>query len=110
MLKASLSIPPDLETKPTDPGRYSLDAMMFSIVPAVFPMRNAPAAMPPTVAGPSTILSSFLAVALITRDCLSGTPSAMTATTRMLSSARASMLVSKADLCEAKLTMTSASG
>ncbi len=83
---------------------------MFSIVPAVLPMRKAPAAMPPTVAGPMTILPCFLAVRLMIRDCLSGTPSAMTATTRMLSSERASIVVSKAERCEAKLTITSASG
>jgi hypothetical protein len=36
-------MPPDLETKPTLPGRYSLQAMMLSSVPAVSPIRNAPA-------------------------------------------------------------------
>jgi len=55
-------------------------------------------------------LPSFLAVALMMRDCLSGTPSAMTATTRMLFSASASMVVSKAERCEAKLTIVSAWG
>jgi hypothetical protein len=42
-LYSSLLMPPLFDTKPTDPGRYSLQAMMLSRVPAVSPMRNAPA-------------------------------------------------------------------
>ncbi|KAA6418373.1 MAG: hypothetical protein FRX49_11629 [Trebouxia sp. A1-2] len=42
-LYISLDIPPDLDTKPTEPGLYSLQATMFSRVPAVSPIRNAPA-------------------------------------------------------------------
>lgn len=44
----------DLETKPTDPGLYSLQWIMLSIVPAVSPILKAPAWIPPTVAGPIT--------------------------------------------------------
>ncbi|OPX75796.1 MAG: hypothetical protein A4E44_01163 [Methanosaeta sp. PtaB.Bin018] len=94
MLKASFSMPPDFETKPTHPGLYSLDAMMFSMVPAVLPILKAPAAMPPTVAGPMIVFPSLLAVALMILDCLSGTPSAMTATVRMVFSSRACIVVS----------------
>ena len=36
-------MPPDLDTKPTEPGRYSLHATMFSRVPAVSPILKAPA-------------------------------------------------------------------
>ncbi|VVB65256.1 Uncharacterised protein [uncultured archaeon] len=70
---------------------------MFSMVPAVFPIRKAPAVIPPTVAGPMTVLPSFLAVAAKILACRSGTPSAMTATVRMVFCSRASMVVSKAE-------------
>jgi len=49
-------MPPDLLTKPTEPGRCSFDEQMFSIVPPVLPILKAPAAMPPTVAGPMMTL------------------------------------------------------
>jgi hypothetical protein len=42
----------DLETNPTDPGRYNLLSTIFSSVPAVSPILKAPAWIPPTVAGP----------------------------------------------------------
>lgn len=42
-LYISLDMPPDLDTKPTDPGLYSLQATMFSRVPAVSPILKAPA-------------------------------------------------------------------
>lgn len=42
-LYISLLMPPDLLTNPMEPGRYSLHATMFSKVPAVSPMRKAPA-------------------------------------------------------------------
>ena len=42
-LYSSLDMPPLLDTKPTEPGRCSLHATMLSSVPAVSPMRNAPA-------------------------------------------------------------------
>jgi hypothetical protein len=42
-LYISLDMPPDFETKPTDPGRYSLHDIMLSSVPAVSPTLNAPA-------------------------------------------------------------------
>ena len=42
-LYISLDMPPLLDTKPTEPGRCSLHATMLSRVPAVSPMRNAPA-------------------------------------------------------------------
>ena len=42
----------DLDTKPTDPGLYSLHWIMLSMVPAVSPILKAPAWTPPTVAGP----------------------------------------------------------
>ena len=42
-LYISLDMPPDLDTKPTEPGRYSLQDTMLSSVPAVSPTLNAPA-------------------------------------------------------------------
>ena len=42
-LYISLDMPPDLDTKPTEPGRCNLQAAMLSRVPAVSPIRNAPA-------------------------------------------------------------------
>jgi len=83
---------------------------MLSIVPAVLPILNAPALMPPTVAGPMIHLPLALAVWLRIRACRSGTPSAITAMVRMVSVPSASMVESKADRCDAKLTMTSALG
>ena len=47
-LYISLLMPPDLDTKPTEPGRCSLQAMMFSRVPAVSPILKAPACSQPT--------------------------------------------------------------
>ena len=44
-LYISLDMPPDLETKPTEPGRYSLHDTMLSSVPAVSPTLKAPACM-----------------------------------------------------------------
>ena len=42
-LYISLDMPPDLDTKPTEPGLCSLHAAMLSSVPAVSPIRKAPA-------------------------------------------------------------------
>lgn len=42
-LYISFDMPPDLETKATEPGRCSRQAMMLSSVPAVSPILNAPA-------------------------------------------------------------------
>jgi hypothetical protein len=42
-LYISLDMPPLLDTKPTEPGRCSLQAMMLSMVPAVSPILKAPA-------------------------------------------------------------------
>ena len=42
-LYISLDMPPDFETKPTEPGRYSLHDIILSSVPAVSPTLNAPA-------------------------------------------------------------------
>lgn len=52
ILRSSLLIPPDFETKPTLPFWYSFDCTMFSKLPPVFPTRNSPALMAHTVAGP----------------------------------------------------------
>mmetsp|Transcript_22262 Transcript_22262/g.61545 ORF Transcript_22262/g.61545 Transcript_22262/m.61545 type:complete len:252 (-) Transcript_22262:524-1279(-) len=56
VLYISLDMPPLLLTNPTLPGRCSLQSMMFSRVPAVSPILNAPACTPPTVAGPMMTL------------------------------------------------------
>ena len=42
-LYISLLMPPDLETKPTEPGLWSLHDTMLSMVPAVSPILKAPA-------------------------------------------------------------------
>ena len=42
-LYISLDMPPDLDTNPTEPGRCNLQAAKLSKVPAVSPIRNAPA-------------------------------------------------------------------
>ena len=42
-LYISLDMPPDLETKPMEPGRCSLQVTMLSSVPAVSPILKAPA-------------------------------------------------------------------
>lgn len=42
----------DLDTNPTDPGLYNLQWIILSNVPAVSPILNAPAWIPPTVEGP----------------------------------------------------------
>ena len=42
-LYISLDMPPDLETKPTEPGRCNLQVTMLSSVPAVSPILKAPA-------------------------------------------------------------------
>ena len=38
MLFSSLDMPPDLETYATEPGRYSFEATMLSIIPPVLPI------------------------------------------------------------------------
>jgi hypothetical protein len=83
---------------------------MLSIVPAVFPILKEPALSPPTVAGPMIHFCFALAVAAMIRVCRSGMPSAMTAIVRIVSVAMASIVESKAERCEAKVTITSASG
>mmetsp|Transcript_43613 Transcript_43613/g.130766 ORF Transcript_43613/g.130766 Transcript_43613/m.130766 type:complete len:292 (+) Transcript_43613:1025-1900(+) len=83
-LYISFDMPPLLDTKPTEPGRCSRQAMMFSRVPAVSPILNAPACTPPTVAGPSTTLLFARAYAMSALVSRSGTPSAMMATVRIV--------------------------
>ena len=103
-------MPPDLETKPTEPRTWRPHSTMFSIVPAASPMRKAPAWRPPTVAGPMSSLLAAEAAATSRFASDSGTPSAMTATTRSVGSLRAAIEDSKAERKEAKLMKTSAVG
>ena len=103
-------MPPDLETKPTEPRSCRPHSTMFSMVPAASPMRNAPACRPPTVAGPISSLLALEAAAMSRLASDSGTPSAMTATTRSVGSFKACIDDSKAERKEAKLMKTSAVG
>mmetsp|Transcript_11556 Transcript_11556/g.19664 ORF Transcript_11556/g.19664 Transcript_11556/m.19664 type:complete len:227 (+) Transcript_11556:927-1607(+) len=96
MLYISFERPPDFETNPTEPGLYSLHAMMLSTVPAVSPILKDPAWMPPTVAGPMMTLPSLLAAARSLRTSLMGTPSAMITTVRIEGIWRASRELEKA--------------
>ena len=53
---------------------------MLSSMPPVLPMRKHPGLIPPTVAGPMMPTPLRSAVAISSRVCISGTPSAMIAT------------------------------
>ncbi len=80
------------------------------MVPAVLAILKQPALMPPTVAGPITILFSCLAVAAISRARLSGTPSAIITTVLMVLAFSASIDVLYALRKDEKFITTSALG
>eukprot|EP01139_Manchomonas_bermudensis_P023587 Amastigsp_a841279_504.p5 type:complete len:143 gc:universal Amastigsp_a841279_504:537-109(-) len=83
---------------------------MFSEVPAVSPILNAPAWTPPTVAGPMIVLPTRVALAISLRVSFSGTPSAIITTVRIDAWSSASDDDGYADRCDAKLRKTSAPG
>ncbi len=63
---------------------------MLSSIPAVFPILNPPPAIPPTVAGPIIHFFFSFAILINSLDLLSGTPSAIIATVRIVLLSRAS--------------------
>ena len=94
MFESSLNSPPDLVTSPQEPGLWSFDLTMFSRVPPAFPILKAPAAIPPTVAGPIIHLPSAFALAAISLASLSGIPSAVIAIVLIVGILRASLVTS----------------
>ena len=76
----------------------------------MFPILNAPALNPPTVAGPIIHFFFLLASIAIILSFLSGMPSAITAIVLIVGVLRASIVVSNAERYEEKFTITSASG
>lgn len=103
MLYISFESPPDFDTNPTLPGRYNLQAMMFSTVPAVSPILKAPAWIPPTVAGPMMTFPSLFAKAIILLTSLIGTPSAMITTCRRESLSKSWIFSVLFFLCEGEV-------
>ena len=108
IFESSLKSPPERVTNPQEPARCSLEFTMFSIVPPMLAILNAPGAIAPTVAGPITVTPAFLAVLFIFLASLSGIPSAVTMIELKPPSSIASIVTSYAVLNDPKLRRTSA--
>src|SRR6058998_154806 len=86
----SLDSPPDLVMTPKEPSRYSLHATRLSNAPPITPSRHWPAEMIPMEEGPLKILPSASACRPRYFASLSGTPSVIIETSRILGSWSAS--------------------